>query len=584
MIRGERWRSFVYAAVIGLASLMLYSSAITSPGFYNCDEGAYAAVAQEMAASSELVVPRLNGVPYFEKPPLVYWLTAASLRIFGNTSWSARLPIAIFGALGVVALFYLVDLWDERRAAVYSSLCLATSFGYFLYARTLMMEIPLIALLIAAMLTFFSGYRNPQATRALMIATAILLGLAVMVKGLLGLALPTLALGIAVFLSGDLRNFLRRIPWGWMMVALGIVAAPWHLAIEVGHQGAMNHYLVQGQLLRYLSGADQLDVAPLGVLAYLAAAALWFLPWVLFLPQAIAGAAREMREAAPDRDLVVGASAWSLAALGFFAVSPARIEYYSLPALIGMAILTGRWWSRAVSPGRGARFSFSVVLALASVAWLVVLIFIAGPGVRLPYMTDLFALLNEHYRNRVAQSGSSAAMPSAQEIVPLIAVLAASLSVTGAIGLFSTRRKLRAPAYAAVCALAVVTMFVVHRGLQIMEPFCSVGPLARRAAVLMRGTDRVAVIGSYENVSPVSFYLRRRAIVVDGFGGDLSFGRTIDPSSAPYFIDPAALGRMWMDGHRIFLLVSSDGVDPALPQRAYLLDQSPAGSLYSNQP
>ncbi len=544
----------------------------------------YAAVAQEMAAGGGPIVPRFNGVPYFEKPPLVYWLTAASLRIFGNASWAARLPIAIFGAFGVAALFVLVDLWDDRRAAAYASICLATSFGYFLYARTLMMESPLIALFIAAMLTFFMAYRDRRRMRPLMIATAVLLGLAVMVKGLLGVAIPALALAIAALLSGDLRNFLRRLPWVSMTVALVAVAAPWHLVVELRHRGAMNHYLVEGQLLRYLARGDQLDVAPLGVLAYLAAAALWFFPWVLFLPQAIAAATRELRGTAPDRDLVVGAMAWSLAALAFFAVSPARIEYYSLPALIGLAILAGRWWSQAASPERAARFSFGAMLAMASAAWLAALILMSVAGVRLPYVGDAFALLNEHYRNGLGQAGAAAIMPSAAQMLPLILVLAAALSAASALGIAAMKHRMRAAAFAAVCAAALAWMFLVHRGLEIMEPFYSVGPLARRAALLMRDTDKVAVMGTYENASPASFYLQRRVIVVDGFDGDLRFGRGLDGSSAPYFIDDAELSRMWVDGHRVFLLINNDGADPPIPEPNYLLARDPAGSLFSNRP
>ncbi len=572
------------AAVIGLAALLLYTCAAGSPGLYDCDEGVYAAVAQEMATGGGSIVPRFNGVPYFEKPPLVYWLSAASLRFFGNTSWAARLPIAIFGAFGVAALLLLVDLWNDRRAAICASTCLGTSFGYFLYARTLMMEIPLIALFIAAMLAFFMAYRDPGRTRLHMIAAAALLGLAVMVKGLLGVAIPALALAIAALLSDGLRTFLRRMPWILMAAVLLMVAAPWHLLVELRHRGAMNHYLVEGQVLRYLAGSDQLDVAPLGVLAFLATAALWFFPWVLFLPQAIAAATRELRKAAPDRDLVAGASAWSLATLAFFAVSPARIEYYSLPALIGMAILTGRWWSQATSQVRAARLSFGAMLAFASAAWLAALILINAAGVRLPYASDAFALLNEHYRNELAQSGAAAIMPSAPQMLPLVVVLAVTLSAAGAVGVVAMQRRMPAPAFAAVCAAALGWMFLVHRGLEIMEPFYSVGPLARRAALLMRDTDKVAVMGAYENASPVSFYLRRRVIVVDGFGGDLRFGRSLDGSSAPYFIDGAELNRMWVDGQRVFLLINNDGADPPIPQPAYLLARDPAGRLFSNRP
>jgi hypothetical protein len=131
---------------------------------------------------------------------------------------------------------------------------------------------------------------------------------------------------------------------------------------------------------------------------------------------------------------------------------------------------------------------------------------------------------------------------------------------------------------------ALAWMFLVHRGLEIMEPFYSVGPLARRAALLMHDNDRIAVMGTYENLSPVSFYLRRKVLVVDGFGGDLRFGRSLDGAATEYFIDDSALDRMWVDGRRVFLLVQNDGEDPPIPAPAYLLARDPAGSLFSNRP
>ncbi len=94
-------RRVVCASVIALASLILFSVTAHSPGFNNFDEGAYAEVAREMAVSGRLLTPRCNGVPYLEKPPLVYWLCAASFRAFGCTTFAGRLPVVLFTAGGI---------------------------------------------------------------------------------------------------------------------------------------------------------------------------------------------------------------------------------------------------------------------------------------------------------------------------------------------------------------------------------------------------------------------------------------------------------------------------------------------------
>src|SRR5579875_1420501 len=273
--------------LIGIGSLALFGWAALGPDYYNFDEGVYAEVAREIARTGQLLTPRCNGVPYFEKPPLVYWLSALSYRLFGTATWAGRLPIVLFGAIGVMALYWLIALWRNRAAALAASVCLATSFGYFIYARTLMMDAPLTALFVVA-----------------------------------------IAAAVAGIFSADLRAFLKRIGWsgGIMMTAIFVtVAAPWHLLVEIRHPHVMAHYLVAGQLRRYMQGADSLDVVLLGVGAYLGATTVWFLPWAIFLPPAIAIALHDIRRRVPEHDLLVAALAWSFTAVAFFLASPARL-------------------------------------------------------------------------------------------------------------------------------------------------------------------------------------------------------------------------------------------------------------------
>ena len=571
-------RRVVCASVIALASLILFSVTAHSPDFNNFDEGAYAEVAREMAVSGRLLTPRCNGVPYLEKPPLVYWLCAASFRAFGCTTFAGRLPVVLFGVLGVAALFWLLALWDDERAAVFGSVCLASSFGYAIYARTLLLEIPLTALFAAAMLTFFAAFRHPRRVKPLMLATAALLGLAVMVKGLVGLAVPALALFAATLFSRDLRGLVKTMPWASMAVVFLAVAAPWHVMVELRHPGAMAHYVSGGQVLRFLA-TRKLDVVTLGVGAYLAVSAIWFLPWLFFLPPALKTAIRDVGRGVPERELLLGALAWTAAALGFFAISPARLEYYSLPALPGMAIVVGYWWSRAAFPSRAARNSFIAILLVAALGWLVVLVHIPPP------VTErLYALLNEHYRNLCAPAGAARVQPCIADSFSPIAALLTALSAAGMLGFLAERNGRKTTAFAGVVALALVSAFIAHRGLEIVHPYVSVAPLARKASAMMREDDYVAVAGPYENVSPVDFYTRRRALVVDGFGGDLRFGRRLDPSAARWFIDDAQLRKLWTNGRRILLLIPNDASDPSPPTPAWRLAQQPAGSLYSNRP
>ncbi len=587
---GSRVRTrIITGALIGVASLLLFSAAARTPDFYNADEGVYAEVSREMAATGQLLVPRLNSVPYLEKPPLVFWMAAASLRLLGYSPMSGRLPIAVSGALGVVALYALVVLWEDERAAAWASISLATSFGYFLYARTLMLEIPLTALFIAAMLAFFVAFKRPHYRTPMMLSSAALLALAVMVKGLIGVAMPAVALCAAALLSRELRAFLKTLPWLPMAVVFIAIAVPWHAVVETRVPGAINHYLVEGQVVRYVTNNQ--DVTTLAALEFVAVSFVWFLPWMFFVPPAIGAALRDLRAPVADRELVIGGLAWTAAVIGFFVVSPARLEYYSVPALAGTAILVGRWWSRAAFPSPGAYRPFIALLGLAIVGLVATLVVMRPAGLHLSFLNRvysllswMYSLLSERYRNAKSGSESALPIPSARELFPLIVVELTALVAVGLVGLLAVRKSARSVAFASVAALAMVTIFNVHKGLEIMEPLFSIAPLAQQMAGLVHDADYVAVTGDFEDLSLISFYLRRPVLMVDGGNGDLRFGRLSDPITALCFVDYGDLRRLWAGGRRIFVVVNRVADDQPLPEPAYQLLQAPTGALYSNRP
>src|SRR3954470_19939883 len=92
------------AAIVALA--LAWSAGLEFRGLFQPDEGRYAEIAREMLVSGDWVTPRLNGLKYFEKPPLQYWMTAAALGTFGIHDWTARLPAALLGWLAVLAIGY----------------------------------------------------------------------------------------------------------------------------------------------------------------------------------------------------------------------------------------------------------------------------------------------------------------------------------------------------------------------------------------------------------------------------------------------------------------------------------------------
>lgn len=564
----------------------LFSFRLGAPDLYDYDEGMNAEIAREMLVSKQWLVPTFNGVPYFEKPPFIYWVTASSFRLFGPTDWAGRFPVALLGVIGILALFSLVRLWADSRAAIYAGLVLATAFGYFLYTRIIMFDIPLTTFLVITLLAFSIGCRDPKRGTAAALLACSGMAVAVMIKGLVGLILPAVILALFWYFSRN-RPAAKLAPWLAGVALLLLVVLPWHWAAARLQPGSMAFYLWHGQILRYLSGGESLDVSPLGIGAYLAMAAVWSFPWMLFLPQAVLGGIRAIRRDEPGRDLLVLAFIWAGVGIGFFALSRSRLEYYSIPALPALAILIGRWWSREPLPSRGLRYGFVAMFLLA----------VGGAGflwfsfhANVSFARDLYAVIDESYRNSLERKHLDTAPPSLpgpDDLLPSMIASAVAVFTGAIVGLWAQSRGRRTESFAAVVLTSVVLLIQIHHGLVVFEPYRSVAPLAKRVAALAGEDDVVAVMGPYEKASPLAFYTRRRVTVVNGFQGDLEYGRRVDPSADPFFLDNAAFQKLWSSSRRVFLIADgSPGASgyPPIPNLSYKLGEQPGRAVYSNRP
>ena len=141
-LTGARWRPASIALIV-LAWLLLHIGCLFSPGLLDDVDSVYIEIARQMLVRHDLVTPYIDGIRFFDKPPLMFWLAAGSMHLFGATDWAARLPLALLTlalflatyALGLRLLANLSPTHTPDRAALYAALALATSIGPFLYTR-----------------------------------------------------------------------------------------------------------------------------------------------------------------------------------------------------------------------------------------------------------------------------------------------------------------------------------------------------------------------------------------------------------------------------------------------------------------
>lgn len=340
------------------------------------DEGRYAGVAWEMLRSGDWLTPTLNGLPYFHKPPLFYWITAASLGTFGMNEWAARVASAIGFALAVASPYWLLLRWIGERSAKIALLALIAQPLMLVagqYANLDMLVAGLITLTIVlithASLLLDTESAAPRGALRLGWSAA---ALGVLAKGLIGIVIPVAVIGGWLIVSGRWRTIfriLRACPEGPVLFLL--VAAPWFLMMERIHPGFLDYFFVYQHFKRYTVGGFN-NMQP--VWFYPAVLALFFLPWIAWL---VRRALAPRMSAGTERDLVLLGWIWALAVVAFFSLPKSKLLGYVLPAVPPLAMLAAAGLQARGEPSQTARRLWAGAATFGVIASLVAVIIIA---------------------------------------------------------------------------------------------------------------------------------------------------------------------------------------------------------------
>jgi 4-amino-4-deoxy-L-arabinose transferase-like glycosyltransferase len=297
-----------------------------------------------MLVSGDWVTPRLNDVPYFEKPPLVYWSVAASMAVFGSGEAAVRMTGAVFALGGVLLTYAAGRRLFNRAAGLVAAVVLGSSSLYFALSQVLLLDMAVAVLISATLFCFILALDEPAGPkrRGLFYGLYVAAALATLAKGLIGFLLP----GAVMFLWLLAFNQWHRLrplylPSG-VLVFLA-VAAPWHLLAAQRNPGWANFYFVHEHWERFTTtqhGRRQpwWFFAPILLLG--------LFPWTGFLWSALRGLPRPRWRldafSARPWFLVV----WAAFIFLFFSKSQSKLIPYILPVLPPLALLIGQWFSR----------------------------------------------------------------------------------------------------------------------------------------------------------------------------------------------------------------------------------------------
>ncbi len=542
-----------------VAAAVYLGCIISPPSLMDDVDATQAQIARNMVTSGDWVTARLDGVPFLEKGPLIYWSMATLYTFFGVHDWLARIPVAL-ASIGLAWLTAAFGVWAfGRKAGLYAGLVVGTCIGLFLFTRILIPDVMLTFTIALSMWAFLRALEEEEAhPRAWAALLGACLGTGLLLKSLIGTLFPLGAGVLYLALTHQLlaaRTWKRLRPFSGILIALAI-AAPWHVlatlrnppyfvftmrSVPGEYHGFFWFYFMNEQLLRFLNMRSPRDYDTVPRLYFWLFHFLWLFPWSVYIPAIAKLSFKPVGRAGQTRLLAL---CWIGFVMVFFTFSTTQ-EYYSMPIypalalLIGCAMATENSWTRW-----GTR-----VLCVVAGCLVLTLVSILSAVRGLPAMGDIASALTSNpaaYKLSLGHMEDLTMASFAYLRLPL--VVAAIAFAVGGVGMLLQRGK---HAYLAAALMMVVFFHAARLALVVFDPYMSSRPLAD--ALLKAPAGKLIVNHHYYEFSSVFFYTNRTAYLLNGRFNNLVYG-SYAPGSADIFLDDAQFKRMWKEQQRYYLV------------------------------
>jgi 4-amino-4-deoxy-L-arabinose transferase-like glycosyltransferase len=557
-------RSSAPLTLVLLAAAAIYlTSVISPPSLMDDVDAVQAEIAHAMLTSGDWVTARIDGVAYFEKSPLVYWLMAASFKTFGVHDWAARIPVAL-SSIALACLTAAFAVWAfGKRAGLCAGLVMATCIGLWLFTRILIPDVMLTFTIALAMWAFLRVFdEQEKSPRLWAYVFAASLGLGLLLKSLIAMVFPIAA---ALLFLGFTRQLFSWHAWKRLRPLAGtaivlLIAAPWHLLATLrnppyfawtveslpGHyHGFLWFYFINEQLLRFLNTRYPRDYNTVPRVWFWLFHLIWLFPWSVYLPAAAKQSFAPVDRAGRTRLLAI---CWAGFILVFFTFSTTQ-EYYSMPCypalalLLGSAMATENGWIRC-----GTRV-LSVVSAAAGLAAVAILIAVR----HVPTPADISAALSSHPQSYSLSMGHMLDLT-----LDSFAYLRLPLAIAAAAFLLGSAGTIRSAAPRAYLAAALM-MVIFFQGARLalirFDPLLSSRDMAD--LILLSPPGEIIVDRHYYTFSSIAFYTGRRELLLNGRWSNLEYGANA-PVVADVFIDDPRLASLWSEPRRYYLVAKSD--------------------------
>ncbi len=363
----------MFLAVLAFA-LSMYLVGLGARHLWNADEPRVAGVAAHMSNTGEFAVPRLNGLEFLEKPPLYFWTTAVTFNIIGQNNFAARFPSALSAVGGLLVIYLLARrMRFSIVAACLSVLICATSIEYWSIGRRCIIDMMLAFFITATMACFYLSVTTQKRRFLWSITFVIMLGLSVLTKGLVGLAIPASAIFFWLILKKDFS--LRS--WGVFIggsILCFIPTAMWAMALcDVLGKEKVYEVMIANNIGRFTGGHAE-HVEPFYY--YLLRFPGQFMPWALFLPLVFMHCRKTVRFSKKE-DPTLFLLCWLIVPFALLSVASGKRGLYLLPLYPAAAMLVAQaigWAIENRPPTKwftSPAFIVAVVVVLTPIAFIV---------------------------------------------------------------------------------------------------------------------------------------------------------------------------------------------------------------------
>jgi 4-amino-4-deoxy-L-arabinose transferase-like glycosyltransferase len=461
------------------------------------DEGRYAEMAREMLASGDWITTRLNGIKYFEKPPLQTWMNALTFAVFGVGEWQARLWTGLCGIGGVLLAGYTGTRVFGARAGFYAALVLGSSLFWVACGQIDSLDMGLsgmTTLALCALLLAQHDGASAAERRNWMLACWAGMALAVLAKGLIGVVIPG---AVLVFYTVAARDWgiWTRLHLGKGLLLFFAIATPWFVLVGLKNPEQPHFFFIHEHFERFLLKEHHREGAWYYFLVLLLPG---IVPWLGVLPQSLLAAGRRASGAVfqPKMLLLV----WTVFIMAFFTKSSSKLPGYILPIFPALALLIACQLEQATRLSR-------------TIAGAVLLLIGVGGMAAVPRMAHM----------AVRHAAERALLDAYQPWVLAAAIVAAA---GGAVAIFHARQLRRDHA---VLSLAVAGFIAVQLILAGFEPY---GKMRAGKALIpaiqaeLKPDTRIYSVGTYEQ--SMTFYLGRTVTLVD-YWDEFTFGLQQQP-------------------------------------------------------